>query len=156
MIPEQPPLLPPAIETRTERDVARLIGILAGRGWMSAAEIRAAETGWTDRRIRVLAASSFGRVMSWPGSPGYILTHEASAVDRDRCAAVLRSTRPPRFRSRSCACATSSPTCPRTDRPSSSTTSAAMPGNGALNAHGFNGSSTLPITMPPLISVPPE
>ena len=51
---------------------------------------------------------------------------------------------------------TSSPTCSRTGCPSSSTTSAAMPGQGAEKAHGLSGSSGLPITMPPEISVPPE
>ena len=35
-------------------------------------------------------------------------------------------------------------------------TSAAMPTLGPEKAHGFSGSSTLPMTMPPEISVPPE
>ena len=44
----------------------------------------------------------------------------------------------------------------RTGRPSSSNTSAAMPGQGAEKAHGLSGRSGLPITIPPEISVPPE
>ena len=41
-------------------------------------------------------------------------------------------------------------------RPSASTTSAAMPGTGALNAQGLSGSSGLQPRMPPETSVPPE
>ena len=50
---------------------------------------------------------------------------------------------------------TSSPTSPRSGRPSASTTSAAMPGAGPEKAAGLSGVSKLPITMPPEISVPP-
>ena len=50
---------------------------------------------------------------------------------------------------------TSSPTARRTGLPSSSTTSAAMPGTGPLKEAGFMGLKKLPHRIPPLISVPP-
>ena len=50
---------------------------------------------------------------------------------------------------------TSSPTVPRTVRPSASTTSAAVPIAGPPNEHGLTGVSGLPATIPPLTSVPP-
>src|SRR5438093_7576829 len=51
---------------------------------------------------------------------------------------------------------TSSPTAPRTDRPFSSTTSAAIPGHGPMNELGWIGVQVVQPTMPPEISVPPE
>lgn len=86
----QPPLLPPPAATDLERRVARLIGILAGRDWMTAARIRALEPAWDDRDIREIASASGGVVMSWPGSPGYRLTTEGSADERERAIAKLR------------------------------------------------------------------
>ena len=50
---------------------------------------------------------------------------------------------------------TSSPTAPRTGRPASSTTSAAVPMHGPENDPGLMGPSTFPPTMPPDTSVPP-
>lgn len=51
---------------------------------------------------------------------------------------------------------TSSPTAPRSDRPVSSTTSAAVPTHGPENDAGLIGPTTLPLTIPPDTSVPPE
>ena len=51
---------------------------------------------------------------------------------------------------------TSSPTLPRTDRPCSSTTSAAMPGQAQLKPATLKGRISTQPTMPPEISVPPE
>ena len=50
---------------------------------------------------------------------------------------------------------TSSPTSPRTGWPSSSKTSAAMPGIGPANEHGLMGAMGSDARMPPEISVPP-
>jgi acetyl-CoA synthetase len=50
----------------------------------------------------------------------------------------------------------SSPTAPRTGAPVSSTTSAAMPGTGALKQPGLSGRSGRQQRMPPEVSVPPE
>ena len=50
----------------------------------------------------------------------------------------------------------SSPTAFRNGWPSSSSTSAAMPGQAAENEHGLSGRMGLPMTIPPEISVPPE
>ena len=50
---------------------------------------------------------------------------------------------------------TSSPTAPRTGRPSSPKHSAAMPGIGPLNEHGLIGAMGNDARMPPEISVPP-
>ena len=51
---------------------------------------------------------------------------------------------------------TSSPTAPRTGAPVSSTTSAAVPMHGPEKLAGLIGPMTLPPTMPPDTSVPPE
>ncbi len=51
---------------------------------------------------------------------------------------------------------TSSPTLPRTGSPASSTTSPAVPMHGPEKLAGLIGPTTLPPTMPPLTSVPPE
>ncbi len=50
---------------------------------------------------------------------------------------------------------TSSPTCPRTGRPSSPKQSAAMPGMGPVNEQGLIGAIGNELRMPPEISVPP-
>ncbi len=51
---------------------------------------------------------------------------------------------------------TSSPTAPRTGCPASSTTSAAVPMHGPEKDAGLIGPRTLPLTIPPDTSVPPE
>src|SRR2546430_16917241 len=51
---------------------------------------------------------------------------------------------------------TSSPTAPRTDAPFSSTTSAAIPGQGPMNELGWIGVHVVHPTMPPETSAPPE
>lgn len=71
-------------------DADRLASWLAGRGWVDARTIGQA-LDWPDRRVRAAAAASAGRVLSGPGQPGYCLTREASADDRDRALSALRS-----------------------------------------------------------------
>jgi hypothetical protein len=85
---EQPALLP-TVETDTMRDVARLVGTLAGRGWMKASDLLRVLPGWN--KLRTIASASHGLVLSYPGSPGYHLTIEASAVEREHAAAALRT-----------------------------------------------------------------
>ena len=63
---------------------------LSGRGWVSA-QVIADALGWTDRRVRAAAAASFGRILSSPGQPGYCLTREATADDRDRALRAIKS-----------------------------------------------------------------
>ncbi len=85
-------LLPPEpLRGAVERAVPALLGTLAGRGWMTRRAIRDHHPDWDERFIREVANASRGEVLSYPGSPGYILTREASADERDRAAAVLRS-----------------------------------------------------------------
>lgn len=74
----------------THDAVAELRGLLRGRGWVTAAELRGLRPKWSERFIRLLANASFGRVLSWPGSPGYRLTIEASAEEREEAVAKLR------------------------------------------------------------------
>jgi hypothetical protein len=87
---EQPALLP-AVETDTMREVARLVGVLSGKGWMKASELLGILPEWNDRKLRTVASASGGQVLSYPGSPGYHLTIEASAVEREHAAAALRT-----------------------------------------------------------------
>jgi hypothetical protein len=58
--------------SRDLEDVARFVGWLyqAGDQWIVATHITAA-LGFTDRKIRQLAADSRGLVVSGPGCPGY-------------------------------------------------------------------------------------
>lgn len=60
------------------QDVAAFVQFLRGEGWKKAAEI-AAETGWTDRQCRLLAAASRGHVIS--GQKGYKLTLECTPLE---------------------------------------------------------------------------
>ena len=71
-------------------DADTLARWLSGRGWTDARTIGQA-LAWPDRRVRAAAAASAGRILSGPGQPGYCVTREASANDRDRALAALRS-----------------------------------------------------------------
>ena len=70
-------------------EVDQLIRFLDGRGWMTATEISEA-TGMTDRKIRSIAHAT-PKILSYPGSPGYRLTRQATADERDRGISVLNS-----------------------------------------------------------------
>ncbi len=80
----------PARAAAVQDDAARLVVALSGKGWKKAADL-AALLGWTDRRVRAAAEAADGRVLSFPGSPGYRLTREATPEDRERAVASLRS-----------------------------------------------------------------
>jgi hypothetical protein len=66
----------------SDHEIARLISVLRGRGWQTAAQILAlmdlpvTEDG--RRWVRRVAHASRGQVASGPGSPGYALTCELS------------------------------------------------------------------------------
>ncbi len=66
----------------SSRDIGNLISRLRGRGWMTAGELLEleglAKTESHMRWIRSIASASHGRILSFPGSPGYRLTSEAS------------------------------------------------------------------------------
>lgn len=88
--PELPLRLKAAGKQVTETDIAELCGLLRGRGWMSAEQIHSLRPKWGERFIRKLANASRGQVLSWPGSPGYRLTVEGSALEREEAIAKLR------------------------------------------------------------------
>lgn len=76
--------------TTPDMDAADLRAALCGRGWVSAGQL-AQDLGWTDRRVRAAAEAARGEILSGPGSPGYIVTREASADDREAIVRALRS-----------------------------------------------------------------
>jgi hypothetical protein len=76
--------------TSPQDDASYLRLHLRGRGWVCSGDL-GRELSWSDRRIRAAAEAADGEILSGPGSPGYILTREASADDRDRIIAALRS-----------------------------------------------------------------
>jgi hypothetical protein len=69
-------------------EVGQLIRILDNRGWLTAAQLSQA-TGLTDRKIRSIAAAT-PKILSYPGSPGYKLTRQATPEEID--AAVTLKT----------------------------------------------------------------
>jgi len=79
---EQLELLPPKGPKVSESDVAKLLQILPGNGWLTSGQIQAL-TGWHERYVRAVANASRGRVLSYPGSPGYKLTREATKEEVD-------------------------------------------------------------------------
>lgn len=70
----------------TDRDVAILIGHLAGRGWRTARDLKS--EGFNDRELRALANASKGEVIS--GQRGYCLLREATIPEAQRAADWLR------------------------------------------------------------------
>jgi hypothetical protein len=76
--------------TTAADDADTMASWLSGRGWLTAAAITAS-LGWPERRIRAAASASAGRILSSPGQPGYCLTRESTADDRDRALRALRS-----------------------------------------------------------------
>lgn len=73
-------------------DVDRLIRWLEGRGWTKASQIQSAlGATFSERRIRDIANASEGQIISWPGSPGYRITREATPDERDKAINNLRS-----------------------------------------------------------------
>jgi hypothetical protein len=71
-------------------DAVDLRAFLQGRGWTAGADL-VRLLGWPERRVRAAAEAARGEILSGPGSPGYILTRDASANDRESIVAALRS-----------------------------------------------------------------
>lgn len=72
----------------TDPRVEEFVGWLAGRGWVTAAQIEGAKD-WSDRDIRALAEASEGRVIS--GQRGYKLTREANPDEASQAADWLKN-----------------------------------------------------------------
>jgi len=68
--------------TPDKADELALVSFLAGRGWMTAAQISAA-TKWSDRAVREVASHS-DQVISYPGSPGYKLLVDCTVEEYHR------------------------------------------------------------------------
>ncbi len=83
----QPELFKAPKRPRSE-EVEQLCGLLQGNGWMPGSLIRHT-LPWSERKVRAVANAANGRVMSFPGSPGYRLTVEASSEERDEAVAKL-------------------------------------------------------------------
>lgn len=62
-------------------EVARLVELLSGKGWQTAAELAVRSGGWSDRKVRLIASAAVPGVVSYPGSPGYKLWAECSVEE---------------------------------------------------------------------------
>jgi hypothetical protein len=81
-------------------EIGLLLNVLRGRDWLKAAEIAAdfrfveyfgpVTTSYAERRVRAIASASGGQVLSYPGSPGYRLTMEATIEEIQTATAKLR------------------------------------------------------------------
>ena|ERR1043166_9984743 len=97
-MPSQPELFPPKAPIVAAQEVALLLNVLTGRGWMTAQQIAATpefaerfeRVKNIDRRIRAIANKTDGLVISYPGSPGYRLTREATIEEIQSATACLR------------------------------------------------------------------
>jgi hypothetical protein len=79
---------------KEDPEVGNLLRLLDSRGWLTAEQICNAQ-GWqvndgNKRKIRSIAAAT-PKILSYPGSPGYRLTRQATADERDRAVNTLRS-----------------------------------------------------------------
>lgn len=73
----------------SQADIAALESMLAGNGWLTAAELGAL-LAWTDRKVRAVANSD-ARFVSYPGSPGYKLLRECTVEEFARADAATAS-----------------------------------------------------------------
>ncbi len=72
------------------QDAAEMERVMASGGWRQADFFRSVFQ-WTDRRIRAAAEASEGRIMSYPGSPGYKLTSKATPEEMQHAEQALRA-----------------------------------------------------------------
>jgi hypothetical protein len=59
--------------------IDQLIRILDQRGWLTAQQL-SQSTGYNDRKVRSIASAT-PKILSYPGSPGYKLTRQATAEE---------------------------------------------------------------------------
>jgi hypothetical protein len=71
----------------TDAEVHALISVLRLAGWVKA-HVLSERLGWPDRKIRAAARASKGHILSYPGSPGYKLTIEATVEEIKQAAAL--------------------------------------------------------------------
>ena len=69
--------------------VEELCGLLRGREWTTARDLQRLRPLWSERFIRLLANASEGRVLSYPGSPGYRLAEGAEIAEIAHASAAL-------------------------------------------------------------------
>lgn len=97
----------------TPDDVADLVELLRGRGWLKAEQVAALSSGaMNDRKVRRIARAARPVVVSYPGSPGYklwedctveeinhaIAAFDAQAKDMTQCAHIYRMAYHKHFR----------------------------------------------------------
>ena len=92
--------LPSKAPLVTDQEVQLLITVLTDRDWMTARQIAAtpefvsrferSKQATVERRIRAIANKTEGFVISYPGSPGYKLTLEATIQEIQVATACLR------------------------------------------------------------------
>ena len=78
----------PALARTLEPSLKKLLSILGDRRWHTAKELKV--HGFGDRELRDLVENADGRVLSYPGSPGYKL-FEAATLEEFRAADALRN-----------------------------------------------------------------
>lgn len=96
----QPELFPPEAPIVSDQEVQLLITVLTGRDWMRASQIantpefierfERSKQSNIERKIRAIANQTEGFVISYPGSPGYKLTLEATIEEIQIATASLR------------------------------------------------------------------
>ncbi len=64
----------------SEGEIVAMMNTLHGRGWQKSSQL-GAKTWDQKRRLRAIANASNGRIVSWPGSPGYKLFDECTPED---------------------------------------------------------------------------
>ena len=78
-----------------EADVDLMVALLGNGAWWRAAEVcdwvSHHDMSWDTRYVRKLAHASGGRVLSYPGSPGYKLTAKATDNEVKAGCSVLLS-----------------------------------------------------------------
>ena len=73
-------------------EIERVVDILrAGGSWMTAAEIAMCDDSFNERRLRAIAEAAGSRILSWPGSPGYRLTSQATIEEVNHAVDALTS-----------------------------------------------------------------
>lgn len=75
----------------SKAELDQLTDYLVGRNWVRAAQIQA-DLRLDERRIRLIAEASDGRILSGPGCPGYkLLSQETPIREVDEAATRLES-----------------------------------------------------------------